>query len=257
MADSYLRILKLRPADQNAIENYPSALLYAGKTDAALKFYRQILKANPANDIIWLKYADTLTWVGDFTRSLKALESYRRLRGENVDYLKIKARVFALTGWYNSAFEINNSLLLKDKNNSYFLTTEILALNKGFQVQKAVDELETLNQRIPKNKQDAGLKKVLLTPLRSNINLEGVYTSASDTTRITNIPVTGQYFISPVTSILFLGLYENAKADNGSGLDTFNGRTSISDESAMIGFSHQFARWFNFSASGGGVKMRR
>ncbi len=256
MADSYIRILKMRPTDEDALIKYASALLWLGKTDEAIKVYRRTLAIYPKNDKVWLQYAEVQSWNGDFLGSLKALKCYCRLKGEDFDYLKTKARIMALAGRYKTARLINEPLLYKNTTNPYLLITEVTALNNAYEKTKAVNTLKYLNTIAPMDNQVKGLNNIILTPLRSNINVEGVFTSASDTTNITNVPVTAEYVLSPATRLTFRGLYEKAGAKIGTGLETIDGEPSISDESAMVGFKHQFAGLFDLSASVGGLKIQ-
>jgi tetratricopeptide (TPR) repeat protein len=257
MKDSYERILKLKPNDEDALLNLAFTYSWMGKTDKALALYRYLLKIYPNNTKGWMNYAEGLSWIGAFKRSLNALERYRILHGDLENYLKIKARILAAMGRFKSARAINEPLLQKKPHDPYLLTTQVGILNQGLQTNRAVLTLDKLHELHPDYFSLRGLDKLILTPLRSNINLGAAYTWASDTTRITQFPtLVGQYFLTPATSLLVQGLYERAIAAPGSGLNTIDDHNSIFDESMMVGLTTQIPSRLNLKGLAGGLKIQ-
>lgn len=257
MQNSYERILQLKPLDEDALLNLAFSYAWQGKTDKALAAYRYFLNNYPQNAAGWIQYGEALSWIESYKHSLNALERYRQLGGEQNKYLRVKARVLSVMGRYQSAQLINNLLLQKNPNDPYLLSTQATLLNRALQTKKSVATLKLLEQTHPDYFQLEGLKKVLLTPLRSTINLGANYTSASDTTRIMQIPtLVGQYFITPATSLLVQGLYERAIAASYSELNTIDGNNSIFDESMMLGLTTQIPAIANFKGLAGALKIQ-
>ena len=237
--DSYARILQLRPHDEDALLNYAHTLAWRGETDAATNAYQHLLHEYPKNAEGWVQYAEVLSWPGNYLGALNALKRYKELKGETREYLKTRAKVLVLIGRFKSARAINEPLLRATPNDSYLLATEVTALVKAIQLKQALPYLGKALQISPDDPQLKGLHDVILTPLRSNVNLETDYTAANDTTRILDVPVSGQYFLTPTTSLLLQGLYERATAAPGSFLEPFDGDYPISDKSAKVGFATQ------------------
>lgn len=251
---SYQRILTLKPYDQDAMLKLGHTLAWQGKVDEAIEAYQQLLKVYPNCAEGWLEYAEVLSWTGNFIGSNDALNQYKQLKGETTQYLETHARIFALAGWYQSALTINDPLLNDQPDDSYLLSTEVTALTKSFQTDKAMYYLNKLNKISPDDAQARGTKNINYTPIRSNINFEADYTAATDTTRIADIPIYGQYFLNPHTSLLFQGLFERAAAASTSPLKAVNGNTFISDESAKVGASTQY-KTVNIKGLLGGLKI--
>ncbi|STX29747.1 protein with TPR motifs (protein-protein interaction motif) [Legionella beliardensis] len=254
--ESYEQILKLKPNDEDAMLQLAHTLAWRGFTDEAIENYRALLSLYPQNKEGWLQYAEVSSWVEGYPISFDALAHYQRLGGEPKKYLEVKARLLALSGYYESSLAINDLLLTTNPNSTYLLSTEVTALLKGLQVNRAVATLDKALQIAPTDPALQGLKNIVLTPLRSNINLGFNYTGATDTTNIYHIPTLNvQYFLKPSTSIQLQGIYEYATADKDSGLNPINGGTSIGDESLMVGLSHQFASLFNLTGLVGGLNV--
>lgn len=254
---SYETILKLKPGDQDAMLNLAHVLAWRGQTDLSLCAYRAFLLAYPRVAEGWIQYAEVLSWIENYPGSFNALAHYKQLDGDEFKYLKTKARVLASAGRFQSALRINEPLLQETPKDSYLLITEVNALNKALETRKALSYLEKLNEiNTTDDPQVKGLNQIFLTPLRSNINVGTNYTSSSDTTRIRHIPtLEGQYFLSTTTSLLLLGLHENASAALGSGLETIDGTNSISDDSLMVGFGSQIPSILNFKGVAGVLKI--
>ena len=239
--DSYARILKLKPLDEDAMLNYAHTLAWRGQTAEATHAYAYFLHFYPNSAEGWLQYAEVLSWPGNYLGALDALRHYKRLKPETNEYLKTRAKVLVLIGRYKSAQAINEPLLQANPNDPYVLATEVTILTKAIQLKKALPYLTKATQLSPDDPQLKGLNNVIRTPLRSNVTVEGDYTAANDTTRIQDLPVSGQYFISPTTSLILQGLYERATAAPGSGFEPINGNYPITDSSGKAGFSTQIA----------------
>lgn len=252
---SYQRILTLRPHDEDALLNVAHSLAWLGRTDDAIEAYETLLTAYPNNAEGWLQYADVLTWTRRFIDATQALNRYRALGGKTREYQKTKARIFALAGYYQSSVRLNEPLLHQTPTDPYLLSTEVTAKIRENQTNQALYYLNRLNKIKPNDREVNNLNQIVNTPLKSNLNLEADYSGASDTTRITDIPVGVQYFVTPTTSILMQGLYEYATASVSSGLEAANGHGSIFDESARVGFTTQF-NMFNIKALAGGLKIQ-
>jgi tetratricopeptide (TPR) repeat protein len=252
---SYLSILQLKPCDEDAMLNLAHALAWQGRTDDAIKAYRQFLQIYPRVAEGWIQYAEVVSWTQSYLIALEALERYRQLKGETFEYCETKARILALIGRFRTAMMINSPLLQKKPNDPYLLSTEITALGKANQINKAVYYLNKLENLQAEDRMVKGVSNIIRTPLRSNISIEASYTSATDTTRILDIPLTVQYFLSPDTSLLFWGLYERATAAWTSPLRPIAGGTAIADESAMGGFTTQ-THGMNLKALVGDLKIQ-
>ena len=237
--DSYERILLLKPHDQDALLNLAHTLAWQGKTDEALCAYQRCLSLYPHMAEGWIQYADVLSWTANYIGSFDALQHYWQIKSDTIHYMEVKARVLAMMGRFKSSLAINESLLQAKPADPYLLSTDVVARTRANQLNQALVSLKKLESASPDDPHVSGLKDITLTPIRSNINAEGDYTNASDTTKIQDLPVSAQYFLTPTTSLLFQGLYERATAAIRSGLEPVDGKHSIFDESAKIGFTTQ------------------
>lgn len=236
---AYQHILSLSPNDEEAMLQYAHTLATIGKTDQALIAYDKLLRCYPNNAVGWLYFAEALTWVEQYPKSIIALEHYQKLKGKDIAYQKILARIHALDGFYKTSLCINEPILKKNPKETYALMTEVIALKKAYQLDNAMFFLRQLNRWSSPDKPLRQFNTLMRTPLRANVNAGADYTWATDTTGIIDVPVGAQYFISPTTSLLAQGLYERLTANIRSGLGTIQGKGAIFDESARLGFSTQ------------------
>ena len=254
--DSYCQLLALRPHDEDAMLSLAHMYGSLGKTDKSLIAYQQLLNEYPKNADGWLYYAETLSWVQNYIQAMQALNRYVALKGQNLLYIKTKARILGLAGRYRSSLIMNTPILQQSPHDVYALKTQSIDLIRAFQLENALFFLKQADHWAPKNdNQLRDLKNIIRTPIRSNGNLEGDYTWATDTTAIFDAPISGQYFVTPTFAIIGQGLYERLTANVNSGLETIQGKGSIFDESARFGFSTQMFST-NFSALLGDLQIQ-
>ena len=253
--DSYARILRIVPGDQDAMLGLARTLSWLGKINAAIAAYHSYLMQYPTSTPdAWIEFAENLSWADDFRRSLSVLHKYQQQFGESEKYLKTKARILTGVRYYNSALAINNPLLSKNPKDPYLLITQVYAKAEENRILEAFRYLDRVNQVDPNSPQTKELDQIFPLPYRSNVNIGSDYDSASNTVKIAYTPVSYQYFLTPATSFLIEGLYANLHATNGSGLNTFNGQSSINAFSTMAGFTTQFAS-INLKALAGDAKI--
>ena len=237
--DSYQQILTLKPHDQEAMLQLAHSLAWSGQTDASIRAYKQYVQRYPQSPEGWINYAEVVSWTGNYIDALRALAQYTRIKGHTTAYRTTLARILALIGRYKSALALNSPLIKKKPTDAYVLTTGVIAYTKALQTDKAIYYLTELLKHHPTDPQLQGIKDTTLTPLRSSITVESSYTVASDTTRIIDSPLRGQYFVNHTTSLLIQGLLEHAAASIDSSLRPVNGGSTVADESAKIGFTTQ------------------
>ncbi len=244
--ESYRRILQLTPDDQ-VTQLTIIAIESRHNLDAAAYDYRQFIKRHPDNADAWLAYSQVQTYRGDYVDSLKLLEGYRGLKGEDDSYLANKARTLAWASRGDATLAIIKPLLEKDPKNYQYLYTQALGYNARNQYNAALDDLKKINEITPDSDETKYLNKFIKTPLRSNITIGGYHSFDAESIEINRGTLAGQFFLNPNTQILIGGRQEDLHAKVGSGFDTINGAAGITDSADWAGLYQRFTPDFALS----------
>lgn len=243
---SYRRILQLKPEDQ-ATQLAIISIESRHNLDAAAYDYRRFVLRHPENADGWLAYAQVQTYRGDYVDSLKLLERYRQLKGENEIYIANKARTLGWAGRGNATLAVINPLVEKYPNNYQYLYTQTLGYNARNQYNAALKNLKKLNELEPKSEETTYLNKFIKTPLRSNVTLGGYHSYDTESLEVNRGTFGGQFFLNPNSQILMGGRHEDLHAKLGTGFETITGAPGITDSVGWAGLYQRFTPDFALS----------
>ncbi len=221
--------------------------------EEAASIYKCYLYKNPNAKLVYIDYADVERDFENYNEAISILNTYKNLFGVDYDYKKYKARVFADAGFYDSALQLNNPLIINAPSDSYFMATQASALFQSGKRSEGQEELHTLIKKDPKSDDIEYLKILIDQPLQSSISAgtrfqdltqatdpmyippSAQFIHQNDSVTIYRIPVELQYYFSPSTSLLVSAVGEFLSAASGGSLTTDTDRSSISDQEYLIG----------------------
>jgi hypothetical protein len=193
-------------------------------------------------------------WRGNYPTALSLLERYREDFGETDNYLKQKARILAWAQRPTEAIELSLPLLEKDPQDYELHVTNTIAMHYANRPQEAVDSLQVLDDLRPGSLEVDGIRRFVMTPLRSFIQGGLKYYHDSDSIDITYIYLQGEYALSPVTFLRARLENDYLHADEGSGYEQIDGKENIWYSSLWIGIRHRFSPKVAFEGDIGGSK---
>jgi len=212
----------------------------AGRLDKSASYYKIYLKKVPNDGKAWLEYAYIQSWRGNDRMAIRALDSYYALFGNTKPYLIEKARIVASADRPREALAIIRSFL-PELNTNYDLnfaaTTAYFYNDQPVEMFKSLEQVKQLK---PNANETIGLNKFVRTPYRSNVSIEGFHSQDTDSVGITTGILSGQWFLSPVTSILASATEEQLAANLGSGLTPINGGEDINLSTYNLGLNYRY-----------------
>ncbi|GEM_PF-5691812 len=221
--------------------------------EEAASIYQCYLLNHPKEKQVYIDYVDSLRAFGNYNEAMAVLNRYQYLFGPDYDYQKSKARLFADAGFYDSALQLNNPLIIKSPTDSYLMATQASALFQAGRRTEGLGELHKLIKTDPKSDDIDYLKILIEPPLQSSISIgtrfqdltqatdpmyippSAQYIHQNDSVTIYRAPIEMQYYFNANTSLLFSGLGESLSADPNSDLVTNTGKSRISDQEYLIG----------------------
>jgi tetratricopeptide (TPR) repeat protein len=240
-AGSYEKILHLSPDDDSALLNLARSSLWSGHLDKAASAYKRYLRRHPEEGEIYIEYARTETWRGNFHNSLVTLERYRQKFGKSKDYLKEKARAFALGKRPSKAINLINPLLDEDPNDYELNELHTIALYYADQQKEAIQGLETLFLLRPDSKEPYETERFVMNPLRPEISFASHFYTDSDELDHSKNSISGTYSLNTETRLKGGAQIDLLHAEEGSGLEPFEGGDRASHHSAWFGIRHRFS----------------
>lgn len=198
-----------------------------GETDESVDRYCQYLRMRPTDRKIWLEYAYMQSWRGNFRDAIKILDNYELAYGRDQEYLIERARVLATANRPTESLAITNALLPSLPENYDLHYAKTVSQYYNHQPIEMFQSLNEVNRLSPESEQTAGLNDFIRTPFKSNIGLDYYHSSDSDTIKINRATLLGQYYLSPVSSLVGNIAKENLYASHTSGLNPIEGGHSL------------------------------
>lgn len=223
-------------------------------SEAAL-IQRCYIAKHPGAKSVYIDYADTQTVLGNTCESLDMLDRYQQLFGQDDQYLKTLARVYADAEYYDSALFINHLLLKKYPRNDYIIATEATALYASGRPAAALYEYNQLLNVAPGSEELPAVYDEVVMPLMDNLSVGfryadfdaqdrplyipsgPQYIAQNDSIQIYRVPVILQKYLTPDTSLLFKAESEAYHASRDSGLLTIRGEQTVRDYDAFFGIN--------------------
>jgi hypothetical protein len=221
--------------------------------EEAASIYQCYLSKHSQEKQVYIDYVDAERAFENYNEAITILNIYKNLFGEDYDYQRSKARVFADAGFYDSALQLNNPLIKMSPNDSYLMATQASALFQSGKRSEGLEELQSLIKKDPKSDDIEYLKILIAEPLQSTISVgtrfqdltqatdpmyippSAQFIHQNDTVNIYRVPIELQYYFNPTTSLLFSALGEFLSAESGGSLVTNTGESTISDQEYLIG----------------------
>lgn len=238
---AYQQLYAMNPTNPKIILGLARAAGDVNKLDQSSCLYQRYLKMVPNDKKAWLEYAYILSWRGNDRYAVWTLDKYRRRFGDSDNYLAERARILASATRYTESFAVVNRVLPRLPNNydlNFANTTDFYYNNQPIEMYKSFKRVRAIE---PNTDETNGLWDLINTPYRSNIGLEGYYSRDSDGIRISRLPISAQYYLSPLTSFIANVTPERLSAPMGGGLNPIEGGHAISLPGFNIGANHRIS----------------
>jgi tetratricopeptide (TPR) repeat protein len=252
--ETYKRIVEISPDDETALLDLARSQSWNNELDDSVKNYKLYLEKYPDDKEVLIEYASVEGWRGNYPTALSILEKYREKFGETDDYLKHKARILAWAQRPTEAIELTLPLLEKDPQDYELHVTNTIAMHYANRPQEAVDSLQVLEDLRPDSLEVDGIRRYIMTPLRSYIQGGLKYYHDSDSIDIIYTYLQGEYALSPVTFLRAGIENDHLHADAGSGYEQIDGEEDIWYSSLWVGIRHRFSPKVAFEGDIGGSK---
>ena len=201
-----------------------------------------------------LNQAKYFAEVGNYSQAEELLEQYKAQYGEDLEFLRVKARVLALAGDSKSAIEILEPLLASAPNDYNLLYSKTLAVASGHNPQGMLIYLNNLSLLDPNNIDTKNINRVLLTPLKPEVSANFAFQNNSDGTSYQLAGISASKLYSPSVKIFGGGDAMFLHATPASGFTAINGNSEVTYNRAWLGARKLINENFEVDAMGGGGK---
>jgi len=201
-----------------------------------------------------LDKAKYLAEVGNYSEAIVLLDEYKTKVGEDQEYLKIQARVLALSGDSSGAIRILEPLLSFSPNDYGLMYSKTLAVASGRDPQSLLSHLDTLSQLDPESIDTQNINRVLRTPLKPEVGANFAFQNNSDGTSFQLAGISASNYISPTLKIFGGADSLFMHATNTSGYAAVNGNSEVTYNRAWLGARKLINKNFEVDALGGGGK---
>jgi len=192
--------------------------------------------------------------VGDYAKAVELLEGYKSQYGEDLEFLKIKARILSLAGDSSAAIKILEPLLASTPDDYGLLYSKTLAVASGHNPQSLLTHLNNLSALDPDSIDTKNINRVLLTPLRSEVFTSFAFQNNSDGTSYQSVGVGASKFYSPTLKIFGGGDSAFLHATPASGYAAVNGNSEVTYNRAWLGARKLINEKFEVDGLAGGGK---
>lgn len=237
---TYRQLYLQNPHSQEALFGLASAADRLDKYDEAAKLYALYMRKYPQDGRAWLRFAYVQDWMGNSRVAVLTLDNYYNCFGGSKEYWIERARILSEANRPSQALPLICSILPRVPNDydiNYANTTALFYNNQPIEM---FQSLKKVIQLAPNENQTKGLIYYITTPYRSNISLDNYDSFDSDTVKIFKSTLGGQYFITPLTSILGNAYYERLSASVSSGLAPIEGGNALHITGFNLGMNHRF-----------------
>ncbi|MEI6807743.1 MAG: tetratricopeptide repeat protein [bacterium] len=239
-ADSYRRMLKVRPDDTPLKLLLARAWAWSGELDKSSGSYADYLKQQPNEAVPLLEYARVESWRGNFAHAIKLLDRYEQKFGDKKLVAKEKARLLASADRPRAAMQVNDPLLQNAPNDFELQFTRSLALHYGNLRREASKSVKSLEKERPDSAESENIRRLVETPLRPDVNGNFRYYEDNDKLSIARGVASINLPIRPETTIRAGIEYSELNADIGSGLENVRGTRSAKHQKEWLGLQHFF-----------------
>ena len=190
--------------------------------------------------------------VGNYYEAVHVLDEYKVQYGENLEFLKVKARVLALAGDSSGALKILKPLRASEPNDYGLLYSETLAVAAGRNPDSLQGNLANLSRLNPNSIDTQNISRVLRTPLKSDVSTNFAFQNNSDGNSYQLAGVGASKIYSPTFKMFAGANTMSLHATPESGFATTNGDHGVTYNRAWIGGKKLINDQFEVDALAGG-----
>lgn len=209
---------------------------------------------NTDNGVELLNKAKYLAEIGNYSDAIELLDEYKLQIGENQEYLKIQARVLALSGDSSAAIKILEPLLIFSPDDYGLLYSKTLAVASGRDPQSLLSHLATLSELDPENIDTKNINRVLRTPLKPEVGANFAFQNNSDGTSFQLAGISAGNYVSPTLKIFGGADSLFMHATDTSGYSAINGSSEVTYSRAWLGARKLINENFEIDGLGGAGK---
>lgn len=222
-----------------------------GHLEAAVTGYGQALRMAGADPAARLELAAVHGYRGDFAAARRQLARYRRDAGDNEAYRQALAELQARAGRPQQALALLEPLLDQRPDDYELHRVRALALHQNRQPGQARQELRELDRLGPDRPETRGLGLQVGTPLRASVAARAGHYEDSTDLRQSRYGVSGGVQTGPRLRWLLAAGRVDTRAQSGSGLEAFDGRTDVAVDTASAGFHYLLSPGLQVEAQAG------
>lgn len=212
---------------------------WSGHLDVAAENFKNYLQEHPEEKEIYIDYARTEIWRGDYQSAKDILDAYvKRFSNDDMSQT-LYADLYSRAEWPNKSHSLYEPLLEENPNDYMLNYLKTLALHYDKQVDASIESLQKVKSLDSTSKDTLDLSKVVQTPFRSNIGASGLYFQDIDDIRHTEVSLYGEYFVNPKTSLYTKVIYDNLLAKNDSYYKNIDGTSNIDITTVGVGATHR------------------
>ena len=233
--DSYRRLLRLQPEDEDLFLQHARVSAWDGSTDEAVASYRNFLRKRPENAAAWIELAKAESWRGNYAAAAEALETYRKRFGTSPAYDRAHAAVMASGGRPRKASEAVASLLEETPEDYQLNLTHAISLAMQNRSREAFESLDTIQRLEPLGRETRNAEQILRTILASAADPRASFYSDSDQLQVLRVEPRASAVFQSGTRVS--GGYERSRLDAriGSGLEQMDGSLSAQHDHLWAG----------------------
>jgi len=261
-ADSYYRLTRLLPHEDEFLLWLARADSWSGKLDRAAAAYKKYLaqesresrESRPGYLEVLEEYIKVQTWRGNFSGALKLAEMYREKGGDDKKYRQRKADILCRASRPRAGLKEVEPLLLENPADYEMQTARTIAFHYDDRPGEAMDNMEILEQMRPQSFDTVDLRKFIWTPQRHGIPARAQYYSDSIGIDIFSAYLAGNVRLSP--GIHLKGGYEHnyLKAPLESGFNNIDGSEDARCDRQWVGADLQLDRGLKINGLAGSEK---
>ena len=233
--DSYLRIVAINPDDADATVNLARAKSWGGHLDESVDIFKKYIKAHPEDRDALMDYVKVQSWRGNYSAAMDGLETYKERFKETLEYRKQKARILASAGKSSAAEDVITQLLSVAPFDYEVYFSRAAAFHNARQRKEALVSLDSLEQMRPDSEENKELRRFITYGIRNSVKAAGEFYRESDSVEIETYTASGGAQLSPYFRAIAGYDLKYLSADEGSGLESLDGRDPITTKDLWAG----------------------
>ena len=214
---------------------------YAGDLDASARYYKRYLQSHSDDRKALMERIKIESWRGNTPVAMELLEQYRKKFGEDSAWLETKVDILSWANRPDETREMVEPLLQKDPDNYKMNFAKGLAQYFGGRPREALNTLQILESNHPGKEDNRLLRKIVVTPLRSNVSVDVAYVSSSEDLEALSSRLMGKYPLNPEARLDFSYVHEWFSARHGSGLEAVDGSEGAQYQNIQAGIKYRFS----------------